>query len=85
MPGGFCLSVCLHVLHQGGRLNFSKVHLEYILGIFAKIETASTAICKSNKKLLAPLIFALNHPLYRKVYMFHDMDLSQMPIESLFS
>ena len=38
-----------------------------------------SCICPSGKGIIAPLVFSLNHPLYRKFFLFHDFDISQMP------
>ena len=74
-------------IKQSGNKNYLLLYdviYKYKLAYFifkAGIRRCRFDYLETGKILLAPLIFALNHPLYRKVYMFHDMDLSQMPIE----
>ena len=58
------------------------VVLEYVTGYFmikAGIRACNFGYFMEGKELVAPLFFARNHPLCRKVNLFLDFDLATMP------
>ena len=65
-------------------INLFELTYEYILGYFilkGGIRRCHASYVFVGKSLLSPIIFGRNHPMYRKVYLFFDMDMAQMPPE----
>ena len=64
-----------------------NVVFNYITGYF--ILKAAVRKCRwdyflAGKNLLSPLFFGKNHPMYRKLFVYLDFDLAQMP-ESMYT
>ena len=58
------------------------VVLRYCLGYFmlkTGIRKNYFAYFSTGKDLVAPLFFGMNHPQYRKIYLYWDFDVTMMP------
>lgn len=59
-----------------------KVVFYYITGYFmikAGVRKCRWDYFLAGKSLVTPLIFSQNHPMYRKLFLYWDFDLAQMP------